>query len=147
MEDIIHICLRVSSALTNTMTKKPVGEKRFISLTLQPCCSSLKGFGDRNSKQGRIPKAGVDAEAMEEAVYWMLPTDCSAHLPVQIRTNNPGMAPCISGLPASVDYLMRKCHIPGSKGDIFPDEAPSYDNFTLCQADIHNIQNNINNRI
>lgn len=66
---------------------------------------------------------------------------------MQARTNNPGMALCIIGLPAPVDYLMTKCHIPGSKGDISPDEAPSYDNFSLCQADIHNIQNNINNRI
>jgi hypothetical protein len=44
------------------MTKKQVGEKGFIRLTLPPCCSSPKEV--RTGTQAG-QKAGADAEAME----------------------------------------------------------------------------------
>jgi hypothetical protein len=52
----------------NTITKKQVGRKGFIQLTVPYCCLLLKKVG-KELKRGRILDAGVDAEAMEGCCF------------------------------------------------------------------------------
>ena len=58
----IVVLVRVSIPGQNIMTKKQLGSKGFIQLTLPHCCSSLKELRTR-TQAGQ--EAGADAEAME----------------------------------------------------------------------------------
>jgi hypothetical protein len=61
----IHICMCLSQGFyscTNIMTKKHLGRKGFIQLTLPYCCSSPKEV--RTGTQAG-QEAGAEAEAME----------------------------------------------------------------------------------
>jgi hypothetical protein len=59
----VYACLSQGFySCTNIMTKKQLGRKGFIQLTLPHCCSSLKEV--RTGTQAG-QKAGADAEAME----------------------------------------------------------------------------------
>ena len=60
--NIAAVLVRVSIPAQNIMTKKQLGRKGFIQLTLPYCCSSLKEV--RTGTQAG-QEAGADAEAME----------------------------------------------------------------------------------
>jgi hypothetical protein len=58
------VLVRVSIPAQNIMTKKQVGRKGFIQLTLPHCCSSPRK-SEQELTQDRNLEAGADAEAME----------------------------------------------------------------------------------
>jgi hypothetical protein len=55
--------------LTNIMTKKQLGRKGFIQLTLPHCCSSPK---DVRTGTQADQKVGVDAEPWRDVLYWLV---------------------------------------------------------------------------
>jgi hypothetical protein len=84
-------CLRVSIPGQNIVTKKHLGRKGFIQLTLPYCCSSPKGV--RTGTQAGQETVS-DAEAMEG--YYLLA--CLACSLIEPKTTSPGMVPPTRGL-------------------------------------------------
>jgi hypothetical protein len=86
------VLVRVSIPGQNIMTKKQLGRKGFIQLTLSHCCSSLKEVRT-GTQVGQ--EAGADAEAMEGCSLLA----CSACFLIEPKTTSPEMVSPTRGPP------------------------------------------------
>jgi hypothetical protein len=77
------------------MTKKQLGRKAFIQLTLPYCCSSPK-------KSGLELKEGREQELMQrpwrDVLYWLASPGLLSLLSYRTKTTSPEMAPPTRGL-------------------------------------------------
>jgi hypothetical protein len=72
------------------MTKKQLGRKGFIQLTLAYCCSSPKEV--RTGTQAG-QEAGADAEPWRDVPYWLTCSGLLSLLSYRTKTTSPEMAP------------------------------------------------------
>jgi len=64
----------------------------------------IEGSKNRNSKQGRIPEAGADVEAMEKCCLLA----CSVCFHIEPRTTSSGTTPSTMGWALPHQSLMKK---------------------------------------
>ena len=113
------------------MTKKQLGRKGFIQLTLPYCCSSPREV--RTGTQAG-QKAGADAEAMEGCSLLACSPSLLSLLSYRTKTTNPEMAPPTRGSPS----LITNWEMPYSW--ILWRHFPNWSSFlcvnsSLCQVD------------
>jgi hypothetical protein len=71
------------------MTKKPVGEERVCSAYTSILLFITKGSQDWNSEEARNLETGADAEAMEDAAYWLASPSLLSLLSYRSRDYQP----------------------------------------------------------
>ena len=115
---------------TNTMTKKQVGRKEFIELTLPYSCSSPKEV--RTGTQAG-QEAGADAEATE-GCYLLV---CSAWSLIEPKNTSPETVPTTRGPPRLISWsLIEKMPHSWISWRHFPNWSSfPCDNSSLCQVD------------
>jgi hypothetical protein len=79
---------------TNIMTKKQLGRKGFIQLTLPHCCSSPRKSG---LELKQVRKQEQMHKPWRYVTYWLASPPCSACFLIEHRTTSPGMAPPTMG--------------------------------------------------
>ena len=92
----VPVLVRVSIPGQNIMTKKQLGRKGFIQLTLPYCCSIPRKSGlklKQVSKQELMQKPG------RAVPYWLASSGLLSLLSYRTKTTSPEMAPPTRGPP------------------------------------------------
>jgi hypothetical protein len=94
--NILGHCLRVSIPAQILMTKKQLGRKGFIQLTLLHCCSSPRKSG---LELKQIKNQELMQRPWRDVSYWLASPGLLRLLSYRTKTISPEMAPPTRGPP------------------------------------------------